>query len=85
MKRASDLECLDAAARYASKQSLASWTRHSVGGDIATGVSLIDAALVRGLREWRALGDGSLLVEQGRIAERALPLLGREARRRLGL
>jgi hypothetical protein len=48
------------------------------------GLALIDAALVRGLREWRSLGPAAgLIAEQGRIAARVMSRVGREARRQL--
>lgn len=48
------------------------------------GLALIDAALARGLREWRELGPAAgLIAEQGRIAKRVMSGVGREARRKM--
>lgn len=50
----------------------------------AEGLAMVDATLVRGLREWRELGPASgLIAEQGRIAVRLMGRVGREARRQM--
>ena len=81
-----DLECLDAAAEHARRFGTGI-TMFMRGGDVGRGLALIDAALVRWLREWdgaRADGNGRLIAALGVVAEAMLPKLGREARRILG-
>lgn len=87
MSEASDLECLDAAAEYVRRVGADEALVLGPRNDAGRGVALVDAAIVRGLREWRELasfGSEGLIVQHGRIAQRLLPKMGREARRRLG-
>lgn len=98
MKRPSDLVCLwwlgltiTHARAFGSADTLAMLDRIGATEHAARGLDLLDRALVRNLREAnrvRGTVRETLLREQCRMAERMLPVVGREAgeiaRRALG-
>jgi hypothetical protein len=78
----SDLECLFHAVKFAKYFGTERVLKAALP-NVRRAVAIVDASLVRSLREWSLLkqhGLGDLVVEQGRIAKRIAPRIGRTTR-----